>query len=78
MIAILALSLAAAAQQAGTAPGAPPAPESALYCLRVEAATGTRLETVQCRTRAEWTEWEIDVDQEWAEEGVRVIESSAG
>jgi hypothetical protein len=76
MIAILALSLAAAAQE--VAPGAPPAPEGALYCLRVEATTGTRLETVQCRTRAEWAEWEIDVDQEWAEEGVRVIEDRAG
>ena len=24
------------------------------YCMRVEAATGSRIETVQCWTRAEW------------------------
>ncbi|MBA3668956.1 MAG: hypothetical protein H0W71_02640 [Sphingomonas sp.] len=53
--------------------GAPEAPADARYCLKVEAATGTRLETVQCWTRAEWAEMEIDVDQEWAKEGVRVI-----
>ena len=76
MFAILALTLAAAAPESQS--GAPPAPADALYCLRVEAATGTRLETIQCRTRADWAEWEVDVDQEWAEEGVRVIENGAG
>ncbi|MES2001222.1 MAG: hypothetical protein V4444_02770 [Pseudomonadota bacterium] len=53
--------------------GAPEAPSDARYCLWVEAATGTRLETIQCWTRAEWAEMEVDVDQEWAQEGVRVI-----
>ena len=53
--------------------GAPEAPADARYCMWVEAATGTRLETIQCWTRAEWAAMEIDVDQEWAQEGVRVI-----
>lgn len=53
--------------------GAPEAPADAKYCLRVEAAIGTRLETVQCWTRTEWAEMEVDVDQDWAEEGVRII-----
>jgi hypothetical protein len=44
------------------------------YCLRIEAVTGTRLETVRCWTRAEWTDQGVDVDKEWAREGVRVIE----
>lgn len=52
---------------------APDASAGALYCLRVEAATGTRLETVQCWTRDQWAEMEVDVDAEWAAEGVRVI-----
>ena len=43
------------------------------YCMRIEAVTGTRLETVKCWTREEWAEQEVDVDREWAENGVRVI-----
>lgn len=53
--------------------GAPQAGENARYCLKVEAATGTRLETVQCHTRTQWAELDVDVDKEWAKEGVRVI-----
>jgi hypothetical protein len=43
------------------------------YCLRVDPITGSRMETIQCRTRDEWASLEVDVDQEWAENGVRVI-----
>ena len=53
--------------------GAPVAAADARYCLRVEAVTGTRIETVQCWTREEWIEQEVDIDREWAEEGVRVL-----
>lgn len=53
--------------------GAPEAPANARYCLRVEAPTGTRLETVQCWTRSEWAEMDVDVETDWAEEGVRII-----
>ena len=51
------------------------------YCLRVGPYTGTRLESVQCWTRQEWAEhcvFEdlvlqcVDVDKEWAENGVRI------
>jgi uncharacterized protein YjhX (UPF0386 family) len=41
--------------------------------MRVENVTGTRIETILCLTRAEWAEQEVDLDQEWAREGVRVI-----
>lgn len=61
------------ASQGPSREGAPPAPESALYCLRIEAVTGTRLEEVKCLTRQQWAELEVDVDAEWAKEGVRVI-----
>ena len=42
------------------------------YCMRVEAVTGSRIETIECWTRAEWAEQGVDVDAEWAEEGVEV------
>ena len=53
--------------------GAPAAPADARYCLRIEAITGSRIERVLCETRAEWWELGVDVDKEWAEEGVRVV-----
>jgi hypothetical protein len=54
-------------------PGAPAAPPTALYCLRVDPITGTRMETIQCRTREEWAALEIDVDREWADNGVKIV-----
>jgi hypothetical protein len=73
---IVALSLITSASQ--TAPN--PAPSSAplgtpetRYCLRVDPLIGSRVATIQCMTRDEWAGLEIDVDQEWAENGVRTI-----
>lgn len=54
--------------------GAPAAGPEARYCLRVEPVTGTLVERVRCWTRAQWTEQGVDVDREWAKEGVSVIE----
>ena len=42
------------------------------YCLRVEPVTGSLLETVQCWTREEWADQDVDVDKAWAKDGVRV------
>ncbi len=53
--------------------GAPAAGPDARYCLRIEAITGTRLEKVRCWTRQKWAEKEVDVDKEWAREGVAII-----
>ena len=55
------------------ATGAPAGTESTRYCLRVDPITGSRLETIQCRTREDWAELDVDVDQEWADNGVRTI-----
>ena len=55
------------------ATGAPEAGPEAKYCMRIEAVTGTRLEKVKCWTRQEWADQDVDVDAEWAEEGVTVI-----
>jgi hypothetical protein len=65
--------LSASQPEAIPAPAAPPASPNARYCLRIEAVTGTRLERVWCRTRSEWADWDVDVDREWAKEGVRII-----
>lgn len=54
---------------------APAGTATTRYCLRVEPITGSRIETIQCRTRDDWAALEVDVDQEWAENGVRVIEA---
>jgi hypothetical protein len=74
---ILGLSLAfAAAQGPATNPPptpAPPGTPETRYCLRVDPLPGSRIETIQCMTRDEWATLEIDVDQEWAQNGVRVI-----
>ena len=52
---------------------APPGTPYTLYCLRVDPLIGSRVETIQCKTRDGWAELGVDVDQEWAENGVRVI-----
>ena len=69
---ILATS-AGASTQPTEMTAAPPAPPEARYCLRVEPQTGSRLESVECWTREEWAQAEVDVDAEWAKEGVKVI-----
>jgi hypothetical protein len=64
-----------AASQPQPAPdeGAPPAPPEARYCLRVDPLPGSKIETVLCETREQWAMMEVDLDQEWAKEGVKVI-----
>ncbi|MCL6739657.1 hypothetical protein LZ518_00670 [Sphingomonas sp. RB56-2] len=76
---LVAIGLAAIASPALAAnpdpvPAEPPAgtPET-LYCMRVEPETGSRVEAIHCWTRAQWAEQEVDVDRDWAREGVRVI-----
>ena len=60
----------------GTTPATMPAPAGTadtLYCMRIEAATGSRIEPVRCWTREEWILQGVDVDRDWAEEGVRTV-----
>ena len=52
---------------------APTASADARYCMRVEPVTGSRIETVRCWTRSEWADQGVDVDKDWAKEGVRII-----
>ena len=52
---------------------APAGSESTRYCLRVDPNTGSRMETLQCYTRAEGASLEVDVDKDWAAHGVRTL-----
>lgn len=73
---VVALTVMTAALPAapGDAPGVAPAgTPTTRYCLRVDPVTGSRIETIQCWTRDEWTDQGVDVDQEWAQNGVRVL-----
>jgi hypothetical protein len=77
---IVALGMIAAAAPAPASIHEPvtpgPAPTDSAdtrYCLRIEAIIGSRIEEVRCWTREEWAEKEVDVDQEWAREGVAVL-----
>jgi hypothetical protein len=73
---IVATSPVSAAQPEPTGEaGAPAATADARYCLRVEPVIGSRIETIRCETREAWAQLEIDVDKEWAKEGVKVITS---
>lgn len=52
-----------------------PAPEGTAvtrYCMRVT-LTGHVIEPIRCWTRDQWAEQGVDVDREWAREGVKVI-----
>ena len=74
---VLALSVIAASPllAANTGPPTVPAPAGTpetRYCMRVE-VTGSIVDPVQCWTRAEWAEQGVDVDKEWATEGVSTI-----
>jgi len=52
---------------------APAGDANTRYCMRVEPQTGSRIESIECWTRDEWTAGGVDVDQDWAKEGVRVL-----
>ncbi|MDP9423165.1 MAG: hypothetical protein M3Q19_10080 [Pseudomonadota bacterium] len=53
--------------------GAPAAGPDAKYCMKVDPLTGSNIERTRCWTREKWAEQGVDVDKEWAKEGVRVI-----
>ena len=60
--------------QSPPATAAPPGTPNTKYCMRI-VLTGNVMEPVRCWTRGEWAEQGVDVDKDWADEGVRVIEA---
>ena len=73
LAALLAATASAAAADA-PASAAPAGTAETRYCMKVEAVTGTRHERTECWTRAEWSAQGVEVDRDWAEEGVRTID----
>lgn len=69
---IAASPLTAATLEPPATTPAPPGGPGTLYCLHVE-VTGNIAEPVQCWTREEWAEQDVDVDKEWAKNGVGVL-----
>jgi anaerobic glycerol-3-phosphate dehydrogenase len=69
---IIALSLLGAGLPTPAGGSAPAGTPATRYCLRVDPIIGSRIETIQCMTRQEWADLDVDVDQEWAQNGVRV------
>jgi hypothetical protein len=68
--------IVATAPLSATSPVPGPSPSDAAdtrYCMRVGPLTGSLVETVRCWTRAQWVEQGVDVDKEWAKEGVAII-----
>lgn len=74
MAVALGLIVAAAPALAASPEPITEAGPDAQYCMRVEVFTGSRIEKVRCWTRAEWAEQGVDVDKEWAKEGVSIID----
>ena len=70
---VVSLAVTAPALAAPQMQPAPPGTETTRYCIRLQALTGSNVETVQCWTRAEWAEQDVDVDEVWSTESVRVI-----
>jgi len=68
---ILAASPLSAQPETDPGAGAPAAGPDAKYCMRVE-LTGNVIEPVKCWTRQQWVDQGVDVDKEWAKEGVDV------
>jgi hypothetical protein len=53
---------------------APPGTPTTKYCLRVT-ITGNISDRVECWTRDEWAAQDVDVDREWAANGVGTLDS---
>ena len=70
---VAATPVSASVQDLAQMSGAPEGTTETKYCMHIEAITGSRIEEVKCWTRAEWAERGVDVDQDWAREGVRTI-----
>ena len=75
MLALIAAAspVAAATFDTPAPAGAPPGGPGTLYCLHVDPITGSNVQTIQCWTRDEWADQGVDVDKEWAKNGVRTI-----
>lgn len=70
---VAASPLAAAHLNAPVGTPAPPGGPATRYCMRVGPLTGNVAEIVECWTRDEWADQGVDVDREWAKNGVSTL-----
>ena len=70
---LLALGLIAAVAPLSALAQAPAGTADTRYCMRIEAPTGSLIDRVKCWTRDKWADQGVDVDRDWAREGVRTI-----
>ena len=70
---VAASPVSATSQDPEPTTGAPVGTPETRYCMHIEAITGSRIEELKCWTREEWAEQGVDVDKDWAKEGVRTI-----
>ena len=77
---LLGLSMIAAASPVSPAgahrsemTAAPSGSPGTRYCMHIEAFTGSLIEQVKCWTREDWAGQGVDVDRDWAANGVRTI-----
>lgn len=68
------LALAAVVMPFPIGAQAPQGTAATLYCMRIEAVTGSRIERIRCWTRSRWEREGVDLDRDWPREGVRTIE----
>jgi len=73
IVALSAVVATSAAASQTTETAAPAGTPDTRYCLRVEPQTGSRIESVECWTREQWAEAGVDVDKDWAKEGVKTL-----
>ncbi|MFL6723433.1 MAG: hypothetical protein ACJ8E4_08285 [Sphingomicrobium sp.] len=69
---IVAAAPASASNDDPAVMGAPAGNADTRYCMRVDPFTGSHIETIKCWTREQWAEQGVDVDKEWAKDGVAV------
>jgi hypothetical protein len=72
-ILVIASSQAIASDNQRLPGNAPSGTAQTRYCMYVEPVTGSRIEQVRCWTRAEWAEQGVDLDADWAREGIRTL-----
>lgn len=53
----------ASATTVGAAPKKAAVEDQTKYCMQIEAFTGTRIIRTECRTKAEWANIGVDVDE---------------
>jgi hypothetical protein len=70
---IAALFSTAAVAQNELPPIDPSASADTRYCMKVGPLTGSNVERVRCWTRQQWADQGVDLDKEWANEGVKIL-----